>query len=138
MSGAFHICKHALPYLQSAGWGNIIIIPSQMARVANAGQAAYCATKGALVQLAKGMALDYAAAGIRVNALSPGGVVTNRVIERHGDIESAQKEWGPKHALGRLAEPDEIARGALFLASEDSAFMTGADLLMDGGYTAVS
>ena len=116
MSGAFHICKHALPYLQSAGWGNIIIIiPSQMARVANAGQAAYCATKGALVQLAKGMALDYAAAGIRVNALSPGGVVTNRVIERHGDIESAQKEWAQSTPSGGSRNPMRLRAARYFL-----------------------
>ncbi|GIS88758.1 MAG: glucose-1-dehydrogenase [Gammaproteobacteria bacterium] len=108
----------------------------QMARVASAGQSLYCATKGALTQLAKGMALDYAADQIRVNTLSPGGVATGRLATRFGDLETAQHIWGAKHPMGRLGEPDEIARAAVFLASEDSTFMTGADLLIDGGYTA--
>lgn len=137
LSGAFNVCKHAMPYLLDAGHGGIILIASQMGRVANPGQAAYCATKGALIQFAKGMALDYAGLGIRVNALSPGGVVTNRLIERYGDTETAEREWGPRHPLGRLAQPEEIARAALFLASEESSFMTGSDLLIDGGYTAL-
>ena len=107
-----------------------------MARVANAGQSVYCATKGALVQLAKGMALDYAKDGIRVNTLSPGGVATDRLVQRFGDLEQAQRIWGAKHPMGRLGEPDEIARGAVFLACDDATFMTGADLLVDGGYTA--
>ena len=107
-----------------------------MARVANAGQAAYCATKGALGQLAKGMALDHCNDNIRVNTLSPGGVATERMARRFGDIDTAQKMWGPKHPMGRLGEPEEIARGAVFLAGEDASFMTGADLLIDGGYTA--
>jgi NAD(P)-dependent dehydrogenase (short-subunit alcohol dehydrogenase family) len=82
------------------------------------------------------MALDYADAGIRVNTLSPGGIATDRLAKRFGNLERAQRIWGPKHPLGRLGEPDEIARGAVFLASDDSTFMTGADLLIDGGYTA--
>ena len=137
LTGAFHVCRHALPHLLSAGRGSVILIASQMGRVANPGQAVYCATKGALLQFAKGMALDYASEGIRVNALSPGGVVTNRLIERYGDTETAQREWGPRHPLGRLGEPEEIAQAALFLASDASSFMTGADLLIDGGYTAL-
>jgi NAD(P)-dependent dehydrogenase (short-subunit alcohol dehydrogenase family) len=107
-----------------------------MARVANAGQAAYCATKGALVQLAKGMALDHVADNIRVNTLSPGGVATGRMVRRFGDMATAERTWGPRHPMGRLGRPAEIARGAVFLASDDSSFMTGADLLIDGGYTA--
>ena len=136
LSGAFNVCKHGLPHLLAAGGGSVILIASQMGRVANPGQAAYCATKGALVQLAKGMALDYAEQGIRVNALSPGGVITNRLIERFGDTASAEREWGPRHPLGRLAKAEEIAEAALFLASDASSFMTGSDLLIDGGYTA--
>lgn len=136
ITGCFLICKHAIPHLKAAGGGTIILIASQMAQVANAGQTVYCATKGALVQLAKGMALDHAGDNIRVNTLSPGGIATDRLVKRFGDMEQAQKIWGAKHPMGRLGEPDEMARGAVFLASEDSAFMTGADLLLDGGYTA--
>jgi NAD(P)-dependent dehydrogenase (short-subunit alcohol dehydrogenase family) len=82
------------------------------------------------------MALDYATDQIRVNTLSPGGVATDRLATRFGDLETAQRIWGAKHPMGRLGEPDEIARAAVFLASEDSTFMTGTDLLIDGGYTA--
>ena len=136
LTGAFHICKYAIPHLRAAGGGSIILMASQMARVANAGQAAYCTTKGALVQLAKGMALDHADDNIRVNTLSPGGIATGRLAKRFGDLDAAERIWGPKHPLGRLGQPDEIARGAVFLASDDASFMTGADLLLDGGYTA--
>lgn len=136
LSGAFHVCKHAVPLLKRSDSASVILIASQMARVANAGQAAYCATKGALVQLAKGMALDYASDHIRVNTLSPGGIATNRLVARFGDLETAEEIWGPKHPMGRLGRPEEMANGAVFLASDESTFMTGADLLLDGGYTA--
>ena len=136
LTGAFLICKHAIPHLRAAGGGSIILVASQMARVANAGQAAYCATKGALVQLAKGIALDHAGDNIRANTLSPGGTATDRMVARFGDLETAERVWGTKHPMGRLARPEEMAPGAVFLASDDSAFMTGADLLIDGGYTA--
>lgn len=136
LTGAFLICKHAIPHLKAAGGGSIILVASQMARVANAGQAAYCATKGALLQLAKGMALDHVGDNIRVNSLSPGGTATARMAARFGDLAEAERVWGPKHPMGRLAQPEEMAPGAVFLASDDSAFMTGADLLIDGGYCA--
>ncbi|MEE3049425.1 MAG: SDR family oxidoreductase, partial [Pseudomonadota bacterium] len=105
-------------------------------QVAWPGGAAYSTTKGGLVQLAKGLALDHADDGIRANTLSPGGTATHRLERKFGDMPAAQAAWGPKHPLGRLAEPAEIAAGAVFLASDESAFMTGADLLLDGGYTA--
>jgi NAD(P)-dependent dehydrogenase (short-subunit alcohol dehydrogenase family) len=136
LTGAFLVSKHAIPHLRAAGGGSIILVASQMARVANAGQTAYCATKGALVQLAKGMALDHVKDGIRVNTLSPGGVATARMAKRFGSLEEAERVWGPKHPMGRLGRAEEIARGAVFLASDDASFMTGADLLIDGGYTA--
>ena len=100
------------------------------------GSAAYCATKGALIQLAKALALDHAHEGIRANTLSPGGTLTRRLEAKYGDAERAEREWGPMHPLGRLGQVDEIAQGAVFLASDESSFMTGADLLLDGGYTA--
>ncbi|MEC9328608.1 MAG: SDR family NAD(P)-dependent oxidoreductase [Pseudomonadota bacterium] len=136
LTGCFLLCKHAVPHLKAAQGSSIILIASQMARVASEGQAAYCATKGALTQLAKTMALDYAADLIRVNTRSPGGVATGRLAKRFGSLEQAQRIWGPKHPLGRLGEPEEVARSAVFLASEDSSFMTGSDLLIDGGYSA--
>jgi NAD(P)-dependent dehydrogenase (short-subunit alcohol dehydrogenase family) len=136
LTGAFLLCKHALPRLRAQGSGSIILLASQMGRVADRGQAAYCATKGALVQLAKVMAIDHAAEGIRVNALSPGGTATGRLARRFGTLERAEADWGQVHPVGRLARPEEIARAAVFLACDDSSFMTGTDLLIDGGYSA--
>jgi len=136
LTGAFLLCKHALPRLRAQKAGSIILLASQMGRVADRGQAAYCATKGALVQLAKVMAIDHAGEGIRVNALSPGGTATGRLARRFGTLERAEAEWGQVHPVGRLARPEEIARAAVFLACDESSFMTGTDLLIDGGYSA--
>lgn len=136
VTGSFLVCKHAIPAMIAAGGGSIILMASQMGRVAHAGSAAYCTTKGALLQLAKGIALDYAGQGIRANTLSPGGIATERQLVRFADMKAAQREWGARHPMGRLGEAEEVARAALFLASDDSSFMTGTDLLVDGGYTA--
>lgn len=136
LGGAFLMSKFAIPHIHRAGGGSIIHIASQLGSVGAPGRAAYCATKGALIQLAKVMAMDHAAQGIRVNTLSPGAVETNRLVYRFGSMEKARELSGPKHLLGRLGQPEEIASAAVFLASEAASFMTGADLLVDGGYTA--
>jgi len=94
-------------------------------------------SKAALIQLARSLALDHAKDRIRVNTLSPGAIETNRLVFRYGNMEAARKALVPLHPIGRLGQPDEIANGALFLASDESSFMTGADLVMDGGYTCV-
>ena len=104
---------------------------------ASARRSPYCASKGAVIQLAKAMAADHAAQNIRVNALSPGAVETGRLVRRYGSMAQARRTAGPKHLLRRLGRPEEIARAALFLASDAASFMTGADMLVDGGYTAV-
>ncbi len=83
------------------------------------------------------MAADHAAQNIRVNTLSPGAVETDRLLLRFPNMEEARVNMGPKHLLGRLGLPNEIAAAAVFLASDASSFMTGADLLVDGGYNAV-
>ena len=115
----------------------MILIASQLARVGAAARPAYCATKGALIQLARSLAIDHAAQGIRANTLSPGAIETRRMLQRHRDMDEARRTLGPKHVLGRLGKPEEIARAAVYLASDASSFMTGSDLLVDGGYTAV-
>jgi NAD(P)-dependent dehydrogenase (short-subunit alcohol dehydrogenase family) len=137
LTGAYLMSRAVIPLMAKAGGGSIIHIASQMGRVGAAGRPAYCATKGALIQLAKVMALDHAGENIRVNTLSPGAVETDRMLYRHGDMETARHRAGPLHPIGRLGQPDDIANGALYLASDASSFMTGADLLIDGGYTAV-
>lgn len=137
LTGAFLMAKAALPALIARGGGSVVFIASQLGHVGSAGRPGYCATKGALIQLAKVMAADHARDGVRVNTLSPGAVETSRLLHRFGDMAAARAALGPKHLLGRLGQPEEIARAALFLASDASSFVTGADLLVDGGYTAV-
>jgi NAD(P)-dependent dehydrogenase (short-subunit alcohol dehydrogenase family) len=138
VTGAFLMSRWAIPRIIRSGGGSIIHIASQMGSVARRLQTTYSATKAALLLLAKGMALDHAADGIRVNTLSPGGIATEGMAERWGDMATAEREWGKRmHPLGRLGRVEEIASAAAFLASEEASFMTGADLLVDGGYTAL-
>jgi NAD(P)-dependent dehydrogenase (short-subunit alcohol dehydrogenase family) len=137
LTGVFLVCKYGIPKLIAAGGGSIIIIASQLGRVVVPRRPAYVTSKAALLQLGRSIALDHAKDRIRVNTLSPGAIETNRLIFRYGDMEAARAALVPLHPIGRLGRPDEIANGALFLASEESSFMTGADLVMDGGYTCV-
>jgi NAD(P)-dependent dehydrogenase (short-subunit alcohol dehydrogenase family) len=136
VAGAFLMSRWTIPHMISAGGGSIIHIASQLGTVGTPARVAYCATKGALITMAKAMAADHAAQGIRVNTLSPGAVETDRML-RFGSMEKAREALGPKHLLQRLAQPDEIAQAALFLASDASSFMTGSDLRVDGGYNAI-
>ncbi len=137
LSGPFLMSRHAIPLMARSGGGSIIHVASAHGQVANFGQAAYCASKGGLIMLSKGIAVDHAREGIRSNTLSPGGIATQGMADLYGgDWERAEKEWGePMHVLGRNGRVEEIAAGAVFLASDESSFMTGADLLIDGGYT---
>ena len=137
LTGAFLMAKAVIPAMIARGGGSVILIASQLGRVASPGRPAYCATKGALIQLAKVLAADHAAQGIRANTLSPGAVETRRMLRRWKTMDEARTMMGPKHLLNRLGQPGEIAQAALYLASDASRFMTGSDLLIDGGYTAV-
>ena len=137
LTGSFLLSRAVLPVMIAGGGGSIIFIASQLGRVGSARRAAYCATKGALIQLAKVMAIDHAADNIRVNTLSPGGVETQRTLHRYGSFSAARELLGAKHLMGRLGRPDEIADAALFLAGDSASFITGSDLLVDGGYTAI-
>jgi NAD(P)-dependent dehydrogenase (short-subunit alcohol dehydrogenase family) len=136
LTGAFLMSKFAVPAIAAAGGGSIVHVASQFAHVAVAGSAAYCAAKAGLLNLARVMALDHAGEHIRVNTLSPGAVATHRLVDYHGSLAAAERELAPKHPIGRIGRPEEIAAAAAFLMSEDSSFMTGADLLVDGGYSA--
>lgn len=137
VTGAYLMSRAVLPSMIAGGGGSIIHIASQMGRVGAPGRPAYCAAKGALIQLSKAMALDHAVQGVRVNALSPGATETRRMLMRHGTMEAARAASVPKHPIGRLGQPEEIAQAALFLASDASSFVTGSDLVVDGGYTAI-
>lgn len=133
MDGAFLLSRAAIPLMEKRGGGSIIHVASQLGRTAKPGRPWYCAQKGALINLARAMALDHAGQNIRVNCLSPGPVETDRFLTNFPSREAAQK--AAKTMSGRLGKPEEIAAGAVFLASDESSFMTGADLLIDGGYT---
>jgi NAD(P)-dependent dehydrogenase (short-subunit alcohol dehydrogenase family) len=136
LTGIFLTCKYAISHLRQAGGGTIVNIASQLAYVGPPGRAAYSTSKAALIQFTKCLAVDHAKDGIRANTLSPGAVDTLRTTRRYGSRQEANRARGVNHLLGRTGRPEEIAAGALFLASEQSSFMTGADLLIDGGYLA--
>lgn len=136
VTGAFHLCRAALPRMAEAGGGAVVNVASQLGSVAVPGAAAYCTTKGALKQFTRALALDHAADGIRVNTLSPGAVLTGRVESLYGGAAAAEAALAPAHPIGRIGRVEEIAEAAVFLASDRSSFMTGADLVVDGGYTA--
>lgn len=135
LNSAFLLSKHAIPVMAAGGGGSIIHVASQLGGVARPGRPWYCAQKGALINLARAMALDHAKQNIRVNSLSPGPVETGRYVKNFKSVEEARANNFT--LFDRLGQPEEIATGAVFLASDESSFMTGADLLIDGGYTAV-
>jgi len=137
VGGHFNMCKACIPRMVEAGGGSIVHVSSIMATVANHGQTAYCASKGAITMLSRGIALDYADKGIRSNTIQPGGIATQGMADLYGgDLERAEREWGAvMHPMGRLGRVDEIAAGALFLASDASSFVTGTDLPVEGGYS---
>ena len=136
LSAVFLLCRAAIGALRAAGGGSIVNIASQLGHVGAPGRAAYAATKAAVIQLSRTLALDHAADGIRVNSLSPGPVASERVAARYGGLAETDRRFAAACPIGRAGRPAEIARAALFLACDDASFMTGADLLVDGGYTA--
>lgn len=136
LTGAFLMSKFAVPAIRAAGGGSIINIASQLGQIGVPRRAPYSTTKAALIHFTKCLAGDHARDGIRVNSLSPGAIDTARSLRRFASREEANKERGPSYLLGRTGDVEEVAAGALFLASDESSFMTGADLLIDGGYLA--
>jgi NAD(P)-dependent dehydrogenase (short-subunit alcohol dehydrogenase family) len=135
--GAFVHSREALPHLLERR-GGIVNVASISGLVGLPEQAAYCATKGAIVQLTRQLAVQYAGQGVRVNAVAPGAIDTP-FVDRALDLPpdpARMEQIGAQHPLGRVATPAEIAEVVLFLASPRSSFVTGAVLAADGGYTA--
>lgn len=135
----FLMSRAALPHLRAAGGGAIVNTASYVGLVGFPGLAAYAASKGAVVNLTRAMALDHASENIRVNCICPGSVETDMIHSAwraYGDIAQAAQVWAAKHPMNRIASPQEIARVVLFLASDDSSFITGAAVPVDGGITA--
>lgn len=135
LNGVFLCSKAAIPAMKQNGGGSIINMSSIYGLVGADVRAAYVASKGAVTNLTRGMALDYAEDNIRVNCICPGFVETPLVAGVVRTPEEYQK-LANKHPMRRLGQPDEIAYGALYLASDESAFVTGIALPIDGGYTA--
>jgi NAD(P)-dependent dehydrogenase (short-subunit alcohol dehydrogenase family) len=139
LKGTFLMSKFALPGMIDQGRGVIINNSSGWGIVGGDAAAAYCASKGGVVLLTKAMAIDHGRQGIRVNCICPGDVDTPMLPE---DARMRGQKWEDylagcsKRPLGRIGTVDEIAKAALFLASDDSSFMTGATLVVDGGGTA--
>ncbi|MFN3891245.1 MAG: SDR family NAD(P)-dependent oxidoreductase [Beijerinckiaceae bacterium] len=136
LTGPFLMSKYAVPRMREAGGGSIINIASQLGQIGVPKRSPYSTTKAALIRFTTCLACDHADDGIRVNSLSPGAIDTARSLRRFGTREVANKARGPLYLLRRTGTVDEIASGAVFLASDESSFMTGADLLIDGGYLA--
>jgi len=134
LTGTFLMCKYAVPELRRAGGGAIVIIASQLGHLGVPERAPYCTTKAALLHFTRILAMDHARDNIRANSISPGFILTDRSSAGSGGKENARKVMGPKHLLNRPGMPDEIAAGAVYLASGESSFVTGTDLLIDGGY----
>jgi NAD(P)-dependent dehydrogenase (short-subunit alcohol dehydrogenase family) len=134
LTGTFLVCKAVLPHMVERRRGSIINTASVGGLVGFASYAAYCAAKGGVVMLTKSIAIDYGAHGIRCNALAPGAVDTP-VLAEAKDNPDHRRLLLDMSVLGRWGQPEELASAAVFLASDDSSFVTGTTLLVDGGWT---
>lgn len=144
VKGAFSFCQAALPFMQQAHYGRVVLIGSDQSVIAKSHSFAYCMSKHALAAMAKSIALDYATDGITANAICPGTIDTP--LYRHA-IDAYSKKSGIslseiEHAeaasqpVNRIGNSDEVAQLALFLASENAGYITGSLQMIDGGYTA--
>lgn len=143
VTAVWRMCKLVIPHMKAQGRGVIVNNGSDWSVVAGKNAFPYVASKGAVGLMTKAMALDFARQGIRVNAVCPGDTFVDRWLEKgyfeQSDpvtLEEAKREASAYIPMGRFGQPEEIAKAVLFLASDDSSFMTGHLLLVDGGNTA--
>jgi NAD(P)-dependent dehydrogenase (short-subunit alcohol dehydrogenase family) len=138
VSGTFFMCRAAIPVMKSQGSGAIVNFGSIWGDLGSAGVAAYCASKGAVHNLTRALAMDHATDGIRVNAVCPGEVNTPMLQSERAEAVTDQllAQIAATVPMGRLADPDEIARVVCFLASDAASYMTGAMVSVDAGYGA--
>jgi NAD(P)-dependent dehydrogenase (short-subunit alcohol dehydrogenase family) len=138
LGGQFHLARAAMPALARSGHGSLILTASELGLVGTSRSVAYCAAKGGVVNMARAIAVDCRANGVRVNCLCPGPVETpmiRRWFDEAEDPVAFEAEQVDPVLLGRLGRPHEIAAAALFLASDESTFMTGSVMVVDGGAT---
>jgi NAD(P)-dependent dehydrogenase (short-subunit alcohol dehydrogenase family) len=139
VKGVFFCTKHAIPAMRQAGRGSIINLSSIYGLIGAGDVPPYHASKGAVRLMTKNDALIYAPDRIRVNSIHPGFIWTPLVesfAESQGDVKDVRKALDAKHPLGHVGDPDDVAWGIVYLASEEAKFITGSELLIDGGYTA--
>jgi len=143
IKGTHFTCKYAVPYFKKQRSGSIITLASVAAHIGQTAHANYCSTKAAVLGYTRALALDLAPYNVRVNSVSPGATdtpmlqsdVAKQAKDRGLLYEEVRKEFEEEGVMGRWAKPEEIATGILFLATEESSYMTGADLRLDGGWT---
>jgi NAD(P)-dependent dehydrogenase (short-subunit alcohol dehydrogenase family) len=136
LRGPFLCSKHAAPRIVEYGGGSVIFTASELALVGSPNASVYSASKAGLIGMARGLALDYAEAGVRFNCICPGAVDTPMLWgEEKGEREEIEADISSRMPLGRVGKPEEIAKSALYLASDDSSFVTGHALVVDGGWT---
>ena len=138
LDGVFLGMRHAGPAIAAAGGGSVINLSSILGKVGMAGAAHYCAAKGGVKLLSKAAAIEWAPLGIRVNSLHPGFIDTPMVsnaLHDRADGNEMREALMMAHAMGRFGVPREIADAVLFLASDESSFMTGSEVVVDGGFT---
>jgi len=139
LTGTFYVSRAALPLLQKAGGGSIVNIGSVLGVVARKQRAAYCAAKAGVTGLTKAMALDHAQQNIRVNCVCPSIVETELGLASIADSPDPEGERQRRIAgipLGRMGKPEDVAEMAVYLASDESSWVTGATMILDGGLTA--
>jgi NAD(P)-dependent dehydrogenase (short-subunit alcohol dehydrogenase family) len=139
VGGTWLWARAAVPQMQRQSSGSIITLASQLAIAGGKGNSAYIAAKGAIVSLTRTMAVDFAADGIRVNAIAPGAIDTpmlRRSFARHANSEEVREVSRNRHAMKRFGRAEEIAQTALHLASDASSFTTGTVMVVDGGWLA--
>ena len=139
LKGVFLCSKAAIPAMQRNGGGVIVNVASELGLVGGSEIAAYCASKGGVVQLTKAMAIDHAGDGIRVNCVAPGPISTpllEAIIDTSSDPEEERRCIVEKTLMKRLGQPEEVANVILLLASDESSYMTGSVVAVDGGWSA--
>jgi NAD(P)-dependent dehydrogenase (short-subunit alcohol dehydrogenase family) len=136
LRGPFLCAKYAVPKIADSGGGSIIFTASELALVGSPGASVYSASKAGLIGMARGLALDFADANIRFNCICPGAVDTPMLWgEEKGERDAIEADISSRMPLGRVGQPEEIAKSALYLASDDSSFVTGHAMVVDGGWT---